>query len=124
MPNFRKLTPEEVKAIENHGKSLRKMIEEEYDSILSEYQAGEYGEAELDPNEKRLTVRNRLRAAALRRGLGIEFHRGPRNSGRLRFLVVSGEKLEKSPSPRRKSADSAEAPADEPKRRGRKKKLA
>src|SRR5215217_5127798 len=66
MPNFRKLEPEEVQQIENKGKGQRKLTEEQYDAILAEYSIGDYGEALLDADENRLTVRNRLKAAARR----------------------------------------------------------
>lgn len=75
MPSIRKLTPDEVSAIENRGKGQRKLIEEQYDAILADYSPGDYGEADLEPNENRLTVRNRLKAAAGRRGLSLEFRR-------------------------------------------------
>jgi hypothetical protein len=75
MPQMRKLAAEEVQALENKGKGQRKLVEEQYDAILSEYAVGDYGEAILEPGENRLTVRNRLRAAASRRNLGIEFKR-------------------------------------------------
>jgi hypothetical protein len=75
MPIVRKLTPDEVRTIENRGKGLRKLIEEEYDTFLGDYGVGEYGEAQLSFEEKRLTVRNRLKAAARRRGLSIDFKR-------------------------------------------------
>jgi hypothetical protein len=75
MPQVRKLGPEEVQVLKNKGKGQRKLVEEQYDAILSEYDVGDYGEAVLEYNEKRLTVRNRLRAAAERRNLGIEFKR-------------------------------------------------
>jgi hypothetical protein len=86
MPNVRKLTQEEVRTLENRGKGQRKIIEEEYDSFLADYGEGDYGEAYLEPNENRLTVRNRLKAAALRRGLGLDFKRTTGNL--LRFKVV------------------------------------
>ena len=75
MPNFRKLEPEEVTTLENKGKGLRKQTEELYDSILADYEVGDYGEATLDEGENRLTVRNRMKAAATRRGIGINFRR-------------------------------------------------
>ena len=75
MPTMRKLTAEEVQALQDKGKGPRKLVEEQYDAILGDYEVGDYGEAELEPDEKRLTVRNRLRAAAHRRGLAIEFKR-------------------------------------------------
>jgi hypothetical protein len=75
MPQVRKLAPEEVQEVQSKGKGQRKLVEEQYDAILSEYEVGEYGEATLEPDEKRLTVRNRLKAAAGRRSIGIEFRR-------------------------------------------------
>jgi len=86
MPQIRKLTPAEVQTLEYKPTGQRKLIEQEYDAILSDYAAGEYGEAALEPDEKRLTVRNRLRAAAVRRGLGINFRRT--NGDFIRFQVV------------------------------------
>src|SRR5262245_53361158 len=86
MPQMRKLTPAEVQTLEYKPTGQRKLIEEQYDAILSDYAAGEYGEAALDSDEKRLTVRNRLRAAAVRRGLEINFRRA--NGDFIRFQVV------------------------------------
>jgi hypothetical protein len=86
MPSFRKLDPEEIKAIENKGKGLRKQTEEIYDAILADYEVGEYGEATLDEGENRLTVRNRMKAAATRRGIGINFRRT--TGDLLRFQIV------------------------------------
>jgi hypothetical protein len=89
MPQIRKLTPAEVETLEYKPTGQRKLVEEQYDAILSDYAAGEYGEAALDPEEKRLTVRNRLRAAAVRRGLDIDFRR---TSGDfIRFQVVDAD---------------------------------
>jgi hypothetical protein len=86
MPNFRKLDPEEVQAFQNKGKGTRKITEEQYDAFLADYEVGEYGEATLDEGENRLTVRNRMKAAATRRGIGIEFRRTTGNI--LRFQIV------------------------------------
>src|SRR3954471_17136204 len=89
MPQVRKLAPEEVQAFQDKGKGQRKLVEEQYDAILSDYAVGEYGEALLEPEENRLTVRNRLAAAAKRRGLGIAFRR---TSGELlRFQIVAND---------------------------------
>jgi hypothetical protein len=89
MPSVRKLSQEEVQAIEYKGKGVRKIIEEQYDEFLSEYQAGDYGEAELEPDEKRLTVRNRLKAAANRRNLSLQFNRTTGNTLRFKVTVAS-----------------------------------
>lgn len=86
MPQVRKLTPAETETLEYKPSGQRKLVEKQYDALLSDFAAGEYGEAALEPDENRLTVRNRLRAAAGRRGLGIEFRR---TSGDfIRFQVV------------------------------------
>ena len=87
MPQVRKLAPEEIQALETKGKGPRKLTEEQYDAILSEYEVGDYGEAVLDEGEKRLTVRNRLKAAADRRTVGISFRRIQGNT--LRFQIVA-----------------------------------
>jgi len=89
MPTVRKLSNDEVRAFENRGKGQRKLVEEVYDSILSEYTAGDYGEADLEPGDNRLTVRNRLKAAALRRGMALDFKRTKGNL--LRFKVISSD---------------------------------
>ena len=107
MPSVRKLSADEVWALENKGKGQRKLIEEQYDAIFGEYAEGEYGEAVLDPGENRLTVRNRLKAAARRRHLAVDFRRTKEDL--LRFQVVA--------------AAPSEPPAPAPKKRGRKKKV-
>ena len=86
MPNFRKLEPEEVKTLENKGKGQRKQTEELYDAILADYVVGDYGEAALDEGENRLTVRNRMKAAATRRGIGIYFRRT--QGDLIRFQII------------------------------------
>lgn len=86
MPQIRKLAVEEVQALNNKGKGQRKLVEEEYDTLLSEYAAGDYGEAYLEPGENRLTIRNRLRAAIQRRSLALEFKRTSEEL--IRFKVV------------------------------------
>jgi hypothetical protein len=98
MPTVRKLSSEEVQAWENRGKGTRKLIEEEYNSILSDYSIGEYGIAELGPEE------SRLKAAATRRGLVLVFRRtkGPQ----LRFHV---ETPSETAAPGRKSAPKPKA---------------
>ena len=104
MPNFRKLAPEEVQEIENKGKGLRKLIEEEYDAILAEYSIGDYGEATLEIDENRLTVRNRMKAATRRRNLAIAFRRTKEDI--LRFQIVAAEE----PAPPPPSTPSAKKP--------------
>jgi hypothetical protein len=85
MPTMRKLTPDEIGTLEGRARGPRKQAEEQYDRIIFEFDAGDYGEVELEPEEKRLTVRNRLKAAAQRRGLALDFIRTSGNM--LRFHV-------------------------------------
>lgn len=116
MPSMRKLSADEVREIENKGKGQRKLIEEQYDAFLSDYAAGDYGEAMLEPGENRLTVRNRLKAAARRRSLAIDFRRTKEDL--LRFQVVTAASAPEVPV-------SIPAEPEQPaKTRGRKKKNA
>ena len=73
MPSVRKLSAEEVRAYEAKGKGVRKLTEEQYDRALAGFEAGDYGEIIPDPDEKRLTARNRLKAAGQRRSLTLTF---------------------------------------------------
>jgi hypothetical protein len=72
---IRQLAPDEVQTTEDKGMGLRKLTNEQYDWFLADYEAGEYGEAELEENEERLTLRNRFNAVAERRGLPLNFIR-------------------------------------------------
>jgi hypothetical protein len=123
VPSFRKLEPAEVQSIENKGKGLRKQTEELYDAILADYEVGEYGEATLDETENRLTVRNRMKAAATRRGIGINFRRT--SGDLLRFQIVeqsngNGTAVAAEPPP----VVSSEPPAKPKGKGGRPKKTA
>ena len=123
MPNFRKLEPDEVQTIENKGKGLRKQTEEQYDSILADYDVGEYGEGTLDDGENRLTVRNRLKAAATRRGVGINFRRTQGDIIRFQIIEVSngnGSSADAAVEP--PPVVSSEPPAPVKKKGGRPKK--
>lgn len=88
MPQVRKLTMDEVRTIEGRIKGQRKLIEEEYDGILGDYALGEYGEATLGDEENRITVRNRLKAAATRRGVTLDFRRTKGNQLRFKVLLA------------------------------------
>jgi len=122
MPTMRKLTPDEVQTIENKGRGLRKLAEEQYDGFLAEYDVGDYGEAELGADEKRLTVRNRFKAAAGRRGLSLHFIRTIGNV--IRFKVVSGNgQRAASPRERASAPVAPDAPPTAKRRPGRPKKV-
>jgi hypothetical protein len=119
LPHFRKLEPEEVKAYENKGIGTRKRTEQLYDSILSDYEVGDYGEATLDAGDNRLTVRNRLKAAATRRGIGINFRRT--NGDLLRFQVIehsNGSGTVAAAAPSEPPAVVSSEPPAPPKKKG------
>src|SRR2546423_3055029 len=121
MPQFRKLAPDEIQAFQNKGIGPRKLVEEQYDTILSDYAVGEYGEALLEPEENRLTVRNRLRAAAVRRGLGIDFRRT--RGDVVRFQIVAHSNGESTPE-EPPLVVSSEPPTPTKRKGGRPKKTA
>jgi hypothetical protein len=88
MPTVRKLVPEEVQALQDKGKGVRKLTEERYDRAVADFEAGDYGELTPDDGENRLTSRNRLKAAASRRGLSLTFI--PTRGETMRFKVDTG----------------------------------
>ncbi len=79
MPSFRKVDPAEVQAPVPRPPSERARVAQEYDALLEGFIVGDHGRAELADGERRLTVRQRLQAAARRRGLALRFRpgRGP-----------------------------------------------
>jgi hypothetical protein len=107
MPTMRKLSEQEVQTLENKGKGQRRLVEEQYDAFLADYGPGDYGEAELDEGENRLTVRNRFKAAAARRELNLTFQRTTGNL--LRFQIALG--ASGAPSRSRGGRRRATAPA-------------
>ena len=108
MPTVRKLTPQDVQTLEHKGKGQRKLVEEQYDGFLAGYEIGDYGEAELAEDEKRLTVRNRFKAAAARQGLALIFQPMRGNAMRFKVAPALAASAEAQPQP------PAVAPAVEP----------
>lgn len=90
MPQLRLMQPEEVAALkkESKGNGQRKAIEAAYDLLLQDFNAGNVTEVTLDPDDVKVNVRNRLKAAAERRGLEIRFIR-VRDESLLRFELHS-----------------------------------
>jgi hypothetical protein len=147
MPSIRKLNRDEVRTIERRTLGLRRAIEAEYDAFLRDFAPGDYGEAALETGDKRLTVRNRLKAAAGRHDppLQLTFAR-TRASDVVRFKVSQGEEQAPAAKPaapapvaaasvasdapparrpgRPRKAASAESVSATPARRGRKPKSA
>ena len=121
MPQVRKLAQEEVNAIVNKGKGLRKLTEEQYDRAIVDFSVGDYGEIIPDPEENRLTARNRLKAAAGRRNLALKFLRTTGDA--MRFYVEPGgsedgaqqQVMEMVPEP---EPEEEPAPVAPPKKRG------
>jgi hypothetical protein len=116
MPTVRKLEPAEVQEIQNKGKGERRLTAELYDSILADYEVGEYGEAVLDEGENRLTVRNRMKAAATRRGLGVNFRRT--QGDLLRFQIIEQSAVSAPKAPRKAAAPEPPPPPAPAKRKG------
>lgn len=130
MPKLRKLMPEEVRVLNTRPLGERARIAAEYDAYLQDFVPDDYGEVQLDGEDNRLTVRKRLLAAATRRDLALAFRRtsGPL----LRFCVetATGTQSQEEPVPSTAVAELPQpdaaatssqehAPADAPKRRGR-----
>lgn len=116
VPIVRRLSPEEVQAQEKRVRGARKLIEEEYNAFLSDYDVGDYGIAELNPDESRLVVRNRLKAAATRRGLSLVFRRT--KGLQLRFhvqnsAIVTEPSVKSTPKAKKHAAVVVEASAPE-----------
>ncbi len=126
MPQVRKLTPDEVQHIEHKGTGVRKRTEEQFDDFLAAFNVNDYGEVVLASEDNRQTTRNRLRAAAQRRGLHLTFRRTRGDTMLFKVDAGDGQAPEatvptQAPAPEPLSEDSAPVPS-EPRRRGRKKK--
>ena len=77
MPSFRKLCAAEVAALHQGSSGARAKIAHVYDAYLADFAIGDHGRAELAIGERRALVRERLHAAARRRGLALRFRPGP-----------------------------------------------
>jgi hypothetical protein len=94
MPQVRKLTAEEVEELErktSKGDNAHAEIARQYDQFLIEFGPNELGEVQLDEGENKLNIRNRLRSAAERRGLKLEFIRTNGIVVRFKILSEDGE---------------------------------
>ena len=90
MPSFRKMSPAEIAVFDQPAVGARAEIAQEYDAYLAGFAAGDYGQAALIDGERRAVVRQRLHAAARRRGLALRFRSGP---GPLTFHVMVASKI-------------------------------
>jgi hypothetical protein len=79
MPTLAKWSAEEIAAVTakkpNGNGEARKKIEQEYDALIAELNAGDWGTLTPDEGESKVNIRNRLKAAAKRRGLTAVFLR-------------------------------------------------
>jgi hypothetical protein len=99
MPHFRKLIPTEAAAEEQRSPGARAAVTQAYDKLLAGFAFCDYRRVELHAGERRPVVRQRLQAAAKRRGLALRFRSGP---GPLIFHVDAAPALVET------------APAEEP----------
>jgi len=89
MPTLRLMQPEEVAQLRKEKNTgARKAIEAAYDLLLADYSAGQMVEVMLEPDDSKVNVRNRIKAAASRRGLDVSFVR-VRDETLLRFELHS-----------------------------------
>lgn len=77
MPSIRKLSQQEAQELQSEKLTPRQQTARAYDAMLADFAAGEWGEVVLDEEDNKLTVRNRLLAAASRRGFKLSFRRTP-----------------------------------------------
>ncbi len=108
MPHFRKLSAAESAALAQSTAGARAQIAQQYDAYLADVAIGEYGRAELNDDERRGSVRQRLHAAARRCGLALRFRAGP---GSLTFCVEAVQVMDVTPTV---DASSAAAPHPPP----------
>lgn len=73
MPTFTKLTPEEARKYRPH---TRRADIEPYVSYLGTLDAGDFGKVELEPNDKKPTIKNRLTRASKVADKAIKYRRG------------------------------------------------
>jgi len=106
MPTFRKLDSVEVE-LKPLPLSKRSQVAREYDEYLASFAVGDYGRAALNAGERRALVRQRLQAAARRRGLALRFRSGP---GPLTFHVTAAPEMSPSPPHARVEAAPVTAP--------------
>ena len=89
MPTFKRLTEEEIAALEPRRRTglgtQRRELAETYRENLSAYQPGDWVEVALEEGEKRDTVKMRLKRVAKELGMQLAFRRT--RGDRLRFQI-------------------------------------
>lgn len=75
MPSYRKMSKDELDALTMPPSGERARVRDEYRGYLTDLEIGEGGELQLDMDEKKVTVKNRLKRAAKDMNMNIEFRR-------------------------------------------------
>lgn len=91
MPTFKKLTAEELDSFRAPVTGERARIRKQYRSYLQGVKSGEGGELKLEPHEKKVTIKNRLRRAAEEMNIELEFKRSSADSVRFRIPPTDAE---------------------------------
>lgn len=72
----------------------RKHVAAEYDALLFMFHAHDCVSVGLDEDDNRITVKNRLEAAAKRRGMWIKWYRGSKTGLRFKLMPKGQQKDE------------------------------
>jgi hypothetical protein len=86
--------PAEIAVRDQPSVGARAKIARAYDDYLVDFAIGDYGQVVLRDGERRAVVRQRLQAAARRRGLALRFRSSP---GPLTFRVVAAPEISATP---------------------------
>jgi len=111
MPVVIKISHDDLGLDRRKVKSQRQIVTEIYDTMLEGFNPLDWGEVKLDLDENRVTVRNRLKAAAQRRGLSIRFKRS--KGDRMRFEVDTIEATSPDSGKTDDDAEFVPSPNDE-----------
>lgn len=106
------LTPEELVA-GNKSDGARAEMERLYDALIADINPGAGGVIGLADDEHKQTARNRLRAAAKRRGLEVEVYRTVGQTIKFRLIEPTQTEAEQPKRGKRKAEPAGNGVADE-----------
>ncbi|HUZ01771.1 MAG TPA: hypothetical protein VMU89_15585 [Thermomicrobiaceae bacterium] len=86
MPKFEKLTPEEARKYRPH---TRRADLAPYVQYLETLEPGEFGKVQLDPDDKKPTIKNRLTRASRAADRPIKYRRG--SASTIVFEVIGAD---------------------------------
>lgn len=89
MPDFRKLSAEEVSSLTRRRTNIADL--REYLDYLKSLKDGDWGSIELGPDEVQRTVKRRMSTAASSVGKKIRWRTGRADRGAIIFQVLSGK---------------------------------